>query len=104
MSQSIKNSYGCWSSPITSDLVVEKTVKFIGIASDGNDIYWNEMRPNEKGRCVIIKKEVNGNISEVLPEGYSARSRVHEYGGGDFTVKNEEVYFSNFRDQRIYKS
>src|SRR5205085_5545669 len=33
----------------------------------------------------------------------NARTRVHEYGGGDYTVADGVVYFSNFADQRLYK-
>jgi dipeptidyl aminopeptidase/acylaminoacyl peptidase len=30
------------------------------------------------------------------------RTRVHEYGGGDYVVSEGMVYFSNFVDQRLY--
>ncbi len=39
--------------------------------------------------------------SILLP--FNARTRVHEYGGGDYTVFESTVYFSNFADQRIYR-
>ena len=28
---------------------------------------------------------------------------MHEYGGGDYVVANDVVYFSNFVDQRLYR-
>jgi len=28
---------------------------------------------------------------------------VHEYGGGDFTVSDSMIYFSNFADQKLYR-
>ncbi|HEX9090020.1 MAG TPA: prolyl oligopeptidase family serine peptidase, partial [Anaerolineales bacterium] len=33
----------------------------------------------------------------------NVRTRVHEYGGGDYLVASGVVYFSNFTDQRIYR-
>ena len=40
------------------------------------------------------------NISDVTPgvdSGLNVRTLVHEYGGGDFLVGENAVYFSNFK-------
>jgi len=42
-------------------------------------------------------------VTDVLPPPFNARTRVHEYGGGAFTVNNGEIYFSNFKDRRVYR-
>jgi dipeptidyl aminopeptidase/acylaminoacyl peptidase len=39
---------------------------------------------------------------EILPQPFSARSRVHEYGGGEFLVAGSDIYFVNDADQDIY--
>ena len=31
------------------------------------------------------------------------RSKIHEYGGGAFTVEQNSIYFSNYQDGRIYQ-
>ena len=72
-------------------------------AFDGDDIYWIELRPKERGRNVFVKRSANGECVDVTPPPFNARTRVHEYGGGEYLVNNEIVYFSNFSDQRLYK-
>ena len=95
--------YGSWKSPITSDLIVEGSVGLGQTAFDGDDIYWIELRPKESGRNVIVKRSVSGTNIDVTPPPFNARTRVHEYGGGEYLVSNGIVYFSNFSDQRLYK-
>ena len=95
--------YGSWKSPITSDLIVEGSVGLGQTAFDGDDIYWIELRPKESGRNVIVKRSVDGTNVDVTPPPFNARTRVHEYGGGEYLVSNGIVYFSNFSDQRLYK-
>jgi len=95
--------YGSWKSPITSDLIVEGTVGLSQPTFDGDDIYWMEMRPKEAGRNVIIKRNSTGSSVEVNQPPFNARTRVHEYGGGDYLVSNGTVCFSNFSDQRLYR-
>lgn len=62
------------------------------------------MRPEEDGRYVVCSwSEGEGKDFETLtPEGFSSRTLVHEYGGGAFFVNRYRIYFSNFKDQRMY--
>jgi dipeptidyl aminopeptidase/acylaminoacyl peptidase len=96
-------AYGAWSSPITAELVAKQSVRFGDLFVDGDDIYWSESRPSEKGRSVIVRCKLNGKAGDVIPAPFSARSRVHEYGGGAFAVSKGVLYFVNFDDQRIYR-
>jgi dipeptidyl aminopeptidase/acylaminoacyl peptidase len=65
-------------------------------------MYWLENRPDEGGRNVIIGCNSEGEIFDVISSSFNARTRVHEYGGGSFTVKDGVVCFSNFEDRRLY--
>lgn len=95
--------YGTWKSPITSDLIVTGSVGLYQTAIDGEDVYWMEMRPSEGGRSVIVRRSADGQTTDVTPPPFNARTRVHEYGGGDYTVHDGTIYFSNFSDQRLYR-
>ena len=94
--------FGFWKSPITSGLAAENVLRLGQIALAGEDVYWNEGRPSESGRGVIVKLRPGGPPEDVLPAPFSARTRVHEYGGGAFAVDGGALYFSNDLDQRIY--
>ena len=95
--------YGSWKSPITPDLIASGTITLGQIALDGDEVYWVETRPAEGGRNVIVRRRPGGGREDVTPMGFSARTRVHEYGGGSFLVSRGAVYFVNFADQRIYR-
>ena len=95
--------YGSWKSPVTADLIVAGTIGLGQIAMDGADVYWTEGRPAEAGRNVIVRRTADGKIADVTPSPFNARTRVHEYGGGAFTVKEGTIYFSNFANQRLYQ-
>ena len=95
--------YGSWKSPITSDLIVGGSVGLSQPKFDGDDIYWIEMRPTEAGRNVIVRHDTAGIQTDMTPAPFNARTRVHEYGGGDYLVADSVIYFSNFVDQRVYR-
>lgn len=102
MAQTKTAPYGSWKSPLTSELIVRGAVGLTQVVLDGEDAYWIEVRPGEGGRSVIVRRGADGANLDITPVGFNARTRVHEYGGGDFTVADGMIYFSNFADGRLY--
>ena len=97
--------YGSWASPIGPEMLLEGTVHMRNqmLRWDGADLYWSELRPYEGGRIVVCRRDASGATADITPPGFNARSRVHEYGGGHFAVKNGVVFFTNYTDQRLYR-
>ena len=94
---------GSWQSPVTKEALTAGALRFEGIVVDRSDVYWVESRPDEGGRCAAMRRAADGALSEVTTPDFSARTRVHEYGGGALAVSNGVAYFSNFSDQRLYR-
>lgn len=94
--------YGSWKSPITAELIAGQAVSIGGLAVDGAHLCWSESRPLEAGRQTLLRLGRGGPV-ELLGAPFSARSRVHEYGGGAFTAADGSVYFSNHADNRLYR-
>ena len=95
--------YGSWKSPITTETIISKTVGLGGVTSVGKDIYWLEARPEEKGRNVIVKQSPDSTVTDITPQPFNVRTRVHEYGGGAYLITEAAIYFSNFSDGRVYQ-
>ena len=99
----MEKPFGTWRSPITAQAVATQGIRLSYVAIDGEDIYWIEGRPQEGGRNVLVRRRPDGRVSDVTPADFNVRTRVHEYGGGAFTLSGGVVYASNFADQRIYR-
>ncbi len=95
--------YGSWLSPITSDQIVAESIGLSDVLVDGDDIYWIEARPREAGRCVVVRRASDGTRTDLNSAPFSARTRVHEYGGGAYTVHRGTLFFANYADQRLYR-
>ncbi|NEQ97330.1 MAG: S9 family peptidase, partial [Cyanothece sp. SIO2G6] len=91
--------YGSWKSPITSDLIVAGSLRLgemrLDSGADTGSLYWLEGRPTEGGRNVLIRRSPDGPTTDLTPQGFNVRTRVHEYGGGAYIVHDGAVYFSN---------
>ncbi|MCU1450799.1 MAG: peptidase family, catalytic domain protein [Acidimicrobiales bacterium] len=95
--------HGSWPSPITAALLVQDAVSLGQVEVGGDRVWWLEGRPAEAGRQVVVTWARGEEPHDVVPEGFSARTTVHEYGGGSYATYEETVFFSNFTDQRIYR-
>jgi dipeptidyl aminopeptidase/acylaminoacyl peptidase len=94
--------FGTWPSPISAALAARASRRTGLLQVDGGAIYRSESRPEEQGRQAIVRVGSDGVQEDILPVPYSARSRVHEYGGGEFLAARGTVYFVNDRDQQVY--
>jgi dipeptidyl aminopeptidase/acylaminoacyl peptidase len=95
--------FGTWRSPINADLITGKRVGVVSPRIDGDDVYWIENRPAEAGRSVVVRRSSDGTIADAVPSGFNIRTRVHEYGGGAYTVRDGVLIFANFADTRLYR-
>ena len=96
--------YGSWRSLVSAAAVAEAASRPGDLVVDGLDIYIAESRPEESGRVAVVQLGVNTATAprDVLAAPYSARSRVHEYGGGAFNVRAGHLIFVNDADQALY--
>ena len=95
--------YGSWVSTITAELVASGGVRLGQVTWSGDDLYWLEGRPAEAGRSVVVRRSAEGVVADAIPEGFNARTTVHEYGGGSYWLHASTLYFTNFGDQRLYR-
>jgi dipeptidyl aminopeptidase/acylaminoacyl peptidase len=70
---------------------------------DGDDVLWAEGRPAEGGRTQLVRRRPDGTRTDLLAEGWNARTAVHEYGGGGWWARDGVVWFANWTDQRLYR-
>jgi dipeptidyl aminopeptidase/acylaminoacyl peptidase len=95
--------FGSWPSPIRVDDLVGDVVSLSEPWIDGDDTYWIEGRPAERGRNVLVRHRPDGSTADVTPAPFNVRSRVHEYGGGAFTAAGGTVLFSDMRSGRLFR-
>ncbi len=92
--------YGSWPSPISVDMAVGSARGLSEARQDGKDIYFLESRPDEAGRLVLLRRTPDGALTDMTPE-LNVRTRVHEYGGGAYTVEGGTIVFSEFVGNRL---
>lgn len=95
--------YGSWRSPITLDRLVEGVVGLSFPIATPQSVLWSELRPSEGARVAVVEMDARAVTREVFGAGWSARTSVHEYGGLCVAVAGDSVFFSNARDQRLYR-
>ncbi len=94
--------YGSWASPITAASMAEGMIGVGDVRVADGKLYWLENRPSEGGRMVVMTRE-GGEARQLTPDGFNVRTRVHEYGGAPYAMTPQGLFFSHFRDQRLYR-
>jgi dipeptidyl aminopeptidase/acylaminoacyl peptidase len=95
--------YGSWASPITAEAITAGQVRLAEARLDRGCAYWLETRPQDGGRTVLVRRTPAGAKQDLSPAPLNVRSRVHEYGGGAYAVKDGVIVAANFADQRLYR-
>jgi dipeptidyl aminopeptidase/acylaminoacyl peptidase len=95
--------YGEWPSPISAADVARAGVRLSYPTISGDQVWWQESRPAEGGRTTVIRQS-GGTRTELLPQPWNARTRVHEYGGLAYlpVQDGQFIVFANYADQRLY--
>jgi hypothetical protein len=96
--------FGHWPSSITPEAVAGSSLRFGRVQIADGAVFWSEARPAEKGRATVMRWSTESGAAELIPAPYSVRSRVHEYGGGEFLVAGDALYFVNDADQQVHST
>jgi dipeptidyl aminopeptidase/acylaminoacyl peptidase len=96
--------YGAWPSPIGAADVAGSSVRLATPVPFESAVWWAEGRPTDGGRIAVVRRDADGTVADVLPAGWSARTRVHEYGGTAWLpLSGGGLVFANWTDQRVYR-
>jgi dipeptidyl aminopeptidase/acylaminoacyl peptidase len=94
--------FGTWASPVTPEVVAGATVTFGELAVDRDAVIWLEQRPAEGGRTALVRWTKGAGAQDVLPADANVGSRVHEYGGGAYAVRDGRIVYSERSDDSVW--
>ena len=98
---------GSWDSPIGSADLVRGALRLSAPRLEDGHLFWLEGRPSEGGRQVVMigmLSDAGGlaHVREASPAGFNVRTRVHEYGGGEYAVWRDRLFFVDDSDGRTH--
>lgn len=100
--------HGEWVSPIGAAEVARSRLRLAFPTVQNGDVWWQENRPEDGGRTVVMRRTPDGVCAPVLPAGFEARTRVHEYGGRSYLPLPDDrpghwsVVFADHATQRLH--
>ena len=59
--------------------------------------------PRRRGGPCSSGARLAGERQDLTPAPFNVRTRVHEYGGGAYVVRDGVIVAANFADQRLYR-
>ncbi len=95
--------FGSWASPFPIERLTDRVVFLSEPKANDGVRWWLEGRPDEGGRQSLIRRNRDGSMIRLTPEGFNARSRVHEYGGAATLISGDLVVVSDFTTGRLFR-
>ncbi|HEY8238991.1 MAG TPA: prolyl oligopeptidase family serine peptidase [Candidatus Limnocylindrales bacterium] len=93
--------FGSWASPFRIERLTDRVVFLTEARGVDGVRWWLEGRPDEGGRQVLVRRDVDGTLTRLTPPGFNARSRVHEYGGAAALISGDLIVVSDFVTGRL---
>lgn len=94
--------YGTWPSPLSAAWASAASARYEGAVFVAGEVWWGQSLPDEGGRSTVRRRRADGTVETLLPAPWSARSSVHEYGGGAWAATDAgELAFVDKADQRV---
>jgi len=94
--------FGSWPSPVTAQRVASSALRLSQPQLAGGRVHWLEGRPAEGGRQQVVALDpAGGEPEDLTPADVNVRTRVHEYGGGDYRVQAGHCVYSDFADGSV---
>jgi dipeptidyl aminopeptidase/acylaminoacyl peptidase len=86
--------YGSWSSPLRADRIAAGAKRLAAPRLRRDALLWLESRPEQGGRVALMELRA-GALRELSPPAANLRTRVHEYGGGEYGFAGEVLVYAD---------
>ncbi|MCL2316053.1 MAG: prolyl oligopeptidase family serine peptidase [Actinomycetia bacterium] len=93
--------FGSWPSPLSIDAALAGEAGAGGLCADGADLLWVETVPAQDGRCTLMRLREE-RLEELTPLPCDVRSRVNQYGGGEFHAAGGSVAWCDDHDNTVW--
>lgn len=91
-----------WPSAISPETMSKGGARYAFPTLHPRGAVWVESRPWDGARSVIVLH--NETTRDLIPAPFSARSKVHEYGGLPFVLTEDTLFFIEQKDGRVYRT
>ena len=93
--------FGSWRSSLEARRIAAGSLRLSQPRLLDAEGYWVEGRPAEAGRQQLMRATQSGARLEVSPAEMDVRSRVHEYGGGDYGLGRDGTALAEGGGKRV---
>jgi dipeptidyl aminopeptidase/acylaminoacyl peptidase len=94
--------YGSWPTDLSADRILQGALRLGRPQLDRGWLYWLEGRPSEGGRQVVVRARAGSAPADVSGGEQNVRSLVHEYGGGEYRVRDGRLVLTDMASGSVW--